>query len=460
MNIFYSFKSLFVMIILSLVWLVFSQIQTYATNIRLGIYNSYQWSITIQPWEHTVQFWWNTRTNENTLWIIIWASTGSAYTITGISPTISTIWSGIYQHNHNITLQSTDWAQTIYGSFIRNTEPYSTNLNIMIDRSAPSSAFLLQPISNTIISGDITLSRSPSIDNGIGLSHYKIHLSLDAWFLGETILITSGTSLVINTNNLPIWTLFWYVESIDYLWNSSNSSASFFHHQTYSTIDENPSDGGWGGIVTTTGNNNNIITNTWNQNTNTWNQTWTIIQSGSILSSWTIIDSNTTWNNIIIIQPEVENQNNTPTIVSSWDIIDNNISNESIKDNEITNISNKKDNWWSSDSEIYNYIIVSNSIDNNSLSIKEYLINQYQSLSLSQKWNLIIPDQNIITINNWTPNQTTYTNLIKKQYLRQEPWIYKAITYVVQQKNPVYYVVQVIEYSLSFIEKLYILLGL
>lgn len=445
--------SSFIILIVSLVWLVFLQNSSYATEIRLGIYNSYQWSLSIQPWEKTVQFWWDTRTNENTLWIIIWANTWSSYTITGVVPTISTLWSGIYQHNHTIVLQSTDWSQTLYGAFMRDTEPYSTTLNLMIDRSAPSIPLLLQPITNSVISSDVHLSRSPSIDNGIGVSHYRIHLSLDAGFLWETILVTSGTSLYINSNDLPIWTLFWYVEAIDYLWNNSNSIPSFFHHQTYSTIDEDPSDGGWAWI--------------WNidNNNDIWTQTWNTIQSGSIGQSGTIIDHNFTWDNVIITPPETDN---TPTINSdtfSWQIIDDIIIDDPLIDNVYNDTNTPKENNWSSSSSYdptYNYIIVSNSIDNNtSLSLKEYLISKYQALSLSQKWNLILPAQDIInSITPQDPDKNLYHNLINKPHTRSEPWIYQAITYLIQQKNPVYYVVQMIEFSFILITKLSLLLWL
>lgn len=458
MNIFYTFKAFFVVIILSLVWLVFLQYQTYATEIRLGIYNSYQWSITIQPWENIVQLWWNIRTKENTLWIIIWANTWSSYTITGISPITTNIWSGMYQHNHNITLQSIDWPQTIYGLFLKDTEPYSTNMNIMIDRSAPSSAFLLQPISNTIISGDITLSRSPSIDNGIGLSHYKIHLSLDAWFLWETILISSGNSLSINKNDLPLWTLFWYVEALDYLWNKSISSPSFFHNQAFSTVDDNPSDGGWSGIPIIIDNNSS---SSGDETTSNPNQTWNHIQSWHIwLQSGNIITDSFTWDNEIIIQPNDIQKIEDSISISSWNNIDNNIINENKEDNSIIDLPKKDNNWSSSHNNVYNYIIVSNSIDNTAPSLKEYLIYAYQNLSLSQKWNLILPEQYTTTVSNEVPNKTIYNNLIKKQYLRQEPWIYKAITYIIQQKNPVYYIAQLVEYSLNFIEKITAILWL
>jgi hypothetical protein len=53
----------------------------------------------------------------------------------------------------------------------------------MIDRSNPSIPLLLQPSVNSIMSGNVNFSRSPSIDNGVGISHYRVHLSINAGFL-------------------------------------------------------------------------------------------------------------------------------------------------------------------------------------------------------------------------------------------------------------------------------------
>jgi hypothetical protein len=121
---------------------------------------------------------------------------------------------------------------------------------------------------------------------------------------------------------------------------------------------------------------------------------------------------------------------------------------------------------WSESSlhnKIYNYMIVSNSIDdNNPLSLKEYLVNTYHTLL--QKWNLILPYQNNITIEDWSLNKILYNNFTQQKKITQqkdfiqEPWIYNPITYVVQQKNSVYYIVQIIKYSLIFIENIAITL--
>lgn len=454
-----SYRRIIYSLILSfcLRWWLFLQGQSYANNptITLGIYNSYSWTIGFQAGQNIIHYWGNIRTDTTTLWITISATTWSSYSLTWGMNTITWYGSGNYSVNHTINLSHGEWIKNLYGSFLRNTEPYNKNLSIIIDQTAPSQSIIIQPTSNNIVSGNTTLSRTVSTDNGVWLAHYKIHLSLDAGFLWETILLSTWNSIQLWANDLPIGTIFRYVEAVDHLGHSSDSIPSFFHYRTYSIIENNPTSdsGGWWTTPTNSiSNNPTNIPHTWWTTTGIVHNTGHIIQwSGSILQDINeqIEDINEEVPPIPIIEK--------PIVI----IEENNIStkeNESIQDNTNSIISQEEDRKYTNNSSSNNYIIISNSVDNSSIWLKEYLLINYDILSHTEKWNLVLPNQNQTDINFITslPRSEIYTWLlytgaINTGYMEEEIPRFEVITYITQQNNPIYYIIKAVEYWLNII---------
>lgn len=432
-------------------WWLFSQDQSYAKNttITLGIYNSYSWTIGFQAGQNIIHYWGNIRTDSTTLWITVSATTWSSYSLTWDINTITWYGSGNYSVNHTINLSNGEWEKTIYGSFLRNTEPYNKNLTIMVDQTAPSQSQIIQPNSNSIVSGNTVLSRTPSTDNGIWLAHYKIHLSLDAWFLWETIILSTGNSIQLWTNDLPIGTIFRYVEAVDRLGHSSDSNASFFHYWTYSNVQNNPtSDSGWWWNTTTilVQNNPTNIPHTWWTTTGIVNNTGNIIEWSDITTTLPLPQ--------IEIPIEINDNKSLPTLK---EIIS--INNTNIVDQGNSNIIQEKDKKNTNSSSSNNYIIISNSVDNFSLWLKDYLLINYDILSYKEKWNLILPDQNQTNISfiKSLPKSEIYKWLLDSRsinntdYMKEQISRYEVITYIGQKNNPIYYIVKFIQYWLSIL---------
>ncbi len=419
-------------------WIIFLQEKIYAislshTNITLGINNSYSWFINLQNGQNIVNISWDQRIDTTNIWITIWATTWSFYSITWGITTISWYGSWNYSHNHIINL-SGEWINTIYGSFFKNIEPYTTNTSIMVDTTPPNQSQIIYPTNNIVISGNTLLSRSTSNDSGIWLSHYRVHLSLNAWFLWEVIIISTWNSIELWTNNLPIWTIFRYIESIDYLGNSSTSNPGFFHYGTYSIIEDNNNSywwWWWWWNITPIIQNNSINT------TSTWTITSNIIWNNSGENIW---ESNT----LIPIEEQIYIINQEKIIPIITNVQKDNI----IANNNITNSSNQDNN-----------VLISNNIYHPSaIWIKEYLLMSYNKLfNTNKQWNLLLPiqNQNIIVDTLSIPKYKIYNNLLKKQYFKENTVWSQIITYITELKNPIYYIIQTVEYWLNIIEKIY-----
>lgn len=229
-----------------LIWWVFFHESSYTdylpstTHISLQIVNSYSWNLELNNTNDIVSSWNHIWTNQDTINIIISASTGSSYYIQWDGTTLS--WENFswsYSHTSTYNLSTGDGIKNIQALFMKDTEPYSSNtLSIIKDKTNPSIVNLLWPTENQITQDTIIMLQwSPSIDTGIGLSWYKIHIALDPSFASELVFISSWNSLLFSSQDLPQGTLFRYIEAEDYLRNKSISSASFFHHTTSSNID-------------------------------------------------------------------------------------------------------------------------------------------------------------------------------------------------------------------------------
>lgn len=216
---------------------------TSQTHVWVMLINSYSWYISRNSWQNNIiSSWWLLWTNSTNPSIVVSASTGSNFTISGDIVPTTWWWSGNYNIITDVILNNWDTTKSLQALFLKDNEPYYSNiLYIILDTIAPSPSHIIWPNNNDILSWIINLSWTASIDQGIWLSHYNVHFSLDPWFLWEVIIPISWDSLQISSSYLPTWTLFRYVESVDILWNSSSSNPYFFHNWTYSVIQNN----GW-----------------------------------------------------------------------------------------------------------------------------------------------------------------------------------------------------------------------
>ena len=216
------------------------------THIWIKLINSYSWYISRNSWQNIISSWWLLWTNTTNPSIVVSASTGSQFTLSWDIITTTWEWYGNYSNVTNVILNSWDTTKWIQSLFMRESEPYYSNiLNIILDKTPPLPSNTLWPNNNDILSGIIFLSWTDSIDQGIGLSHYNVHFSLDPWFLWDIIITTSWNNLQIPSSNLPEWTIFRYIQAVDILWNTYSNNPNFFHNWNYSTIDNNWSSWGW-----------------------------------------------------------------------------------------------------------------------------------------------------------------------------------------------------------------------
>jgi len=358
-----------------IIWWLFSHDKSYTnyvenlTHMRVQIMNSYSGSIARSTGQNIIESGGILRTNQDNLMIRVSASTWSSFTFQW--DVITDTGTGINTYNIDFPITITSWDQhkDIQALFMRSDEPYMSNsLSIQKDSVWPSSFFLVWPVANTVINNGIiiTLSRWSVYDNGIWLSYYKIHLSLDPWFIGETTFTTTGTTIDLADTSLPQGTIFWYVEAIDFLGNSTSTLPTFFHHWSYSKIptDQSWRASGWGWY------------SSWTDNSISWNNT----------NSWTLWNS--TWNHSSLM---IIDNNNPPMWISNW---------------------------------------LNTSSYTPSIPLSTILIKNYENLPLSVQWMIKLPhqyktgdDKNITNIRE-VPDARLYENLITNHYLWYKPLWY------------------------------------
>lgn len=342
------------------------------SQIGVTIINSYSGSIAWWPSANVISsggYYWSSGTQT---FINVTASTWSLYTLYGWTAILTGVGTWSYTNTELILLWSGDYSTSFQAEFLRDFEPYSSNiLELKVDRTAPSIPIILSPINNTVVSSSspLTIEWTNSIDSGIGTLGYWIHLSLHPSFIGESLLWVTNTWTQIPPNSIPAWTVYWYIEAVDILWNSSQSSAWFFHYSAPTIVVNTGGGGGnWGGGVliipdncpswdfspsyydntcgsapTTTGTNTGIVTqqcslvsslplwiscSTWDNNTIVdtipieWNQSWVIVPIQSTVLKNNLIQ----WNQkaqsikpITIKKTSIyRNYNNTNTIINSY----------------------------------------------------------------------------------------------------------------------------------------------
>ncbi len=222
---------------LSIIWLLFFHDTSYTnyldslTPVSINIINSYSGTIERASGQNIVYSGNHLWTNQNNLTLTISATTWSNFTLNGDVNYLTWQWTGNYYIPKVITVATGDGIKTVQALFMRESEPYYSNaLDIILDTTPPILSTILWPVNNSILSWIILFSRTDSSDLGIWLSHYNIHIALDPGFLGGITIPVSWNNLQVTSSLLPQWTLFWYSEAVDFLWNSITTSPTFFHN--------------------------------------------------------------------------------------------------------------------------------------------------------------------------------------------------------------------------------------
>jgi hypothetical protein len=142
-------------------------------------------------------------------------------------------WIGAYNYDHMVPIVPWDGPKYLQALFEQWYEPLNSQiLFYMLDTTPPSIPNLLGPLDNTIVSSwsIVDIWWWSSIDVGVGLSWYRLYFSLHPSFVWATVVTTTSTTIQFLPNTLPAGTIYWYVESVDYLWNISTSLPWFFHY--------------------------------------------------------------------------------------------------------------------------------------------------------------------------------------------------------------------------------------
>jgi len=377
------------------IWLLFFQDKSYTnyvnnlTPVRVQIINSYSGFIQRASGQNIIYFGNNVRTNQNNLTLTISATTWSNFIMSGDVNHLTGQWSGNYELPKVIILDTGDGIKSVQAFFMRVSEPYHSNiLDIILDTTPPSLPTILWPINNSILTWIVPFTWTNSSDIGIWLSHYNIHISLDPWFFGETIIPISWNNIDILSSSLPQWTLFWYIEAVDFLWNFIITSPSFFHNGQHSIID-------W-----------------WNNNSWWWGYgwwrgySWEYNNSSNQLTGINIY----TWKN------------------ASWNITEYNT-------------------WYDIDQHTWNRIW--NHQENNS--IKDILLWKFRRLTTSKRWNISIPTlQEWISEHNSAaiqPDAIMYNNLLWLYYYHLNPLWY-TMNLISRLLIPIYYLVKWLQYCI------------
>lgn len=208
--------------------------------ISVTIYNSYSGSLVRSSGNALIYSGSQARTSGHALSVDVSATTGSSYTISGSATSVSGSGLGAYTQSHTLAMDANDVFSSFQAHFLRDLEPYDSNiLTVIIDRTPPSLPVRVWPINNSTLfaSGIVTLEWSSSVDTGVWLQGYWLYMSLHPSLSGATRIRVPSQSIQFTPNSLPLWTLYWYVEAVDYLGNSTHNTIapSYFHYGT-STI--------------------------------------------------------------------------------------------------------------------------------------------------------------------------------------------------------------------------------
>jgi hypothetical protein len=153
-------------------------------------------------------------------WDIVWIYSGS--------------WIDTYIQTHIITLPLWDGIKTIPSQYIALDDEFytATDLQIIVDTTPPLIALPLSPnLWQTINTNSILFRWKPSTDELSGVKEYTIELSQEPSFSSPITYTSTDTSLQINNNLLPNWTIYRRVKATDFVWNTSVWPSIFFTKQ-------------------------------------------------------------------------------------------------------------------------------------------------------------------------------------------------------------------------------------
>lgn len=212
------------------------------TTLRIWLFNSYSGSIAFNTWTTSPRIILSgqLRVGTSTVLIDLSATDTSNFILNGWDNSLTGQGSGAYMQTVNATV-SQEQFYDLQAEFDKNREFYFSNIvRIWVDLSPPTAPISTNiPDGSTMSGTSITFVRNVSTDSGVGLLGYKLYLSLNPLFSGTIPLFTSDTSLTILSNDMPEWTIFYKIVSVDYLWHEATSSLHYFNNQQPTYISQN-----------------------------------------------------------------------------------------------------------------------------------------------------------------------------------------------------------------------------
>ena len=203
------------------------------TSVSVRITNDFVWYI--KRWQSLWSqfFTWGKRwTSTPNIYVRAWANRTSSYQLSWwITWSWAWGWVDTYDKSQFTILSWDDGTKYIYVDYTTIRGKYHTwVVSVGLDRiwpSRPNVSFMSWVIMNSpfIISWD-----DGDIDTWVGREKYIIHISLDPNFLWEIKKDLYTENYYIDTNDLPLGTIRWYIETVDYLWNSTPSAVQYFHN--------------------------------------------------------------------------------------------------------------------------------------------------------------------------------------------------------------------------------------
>lgn len=203
------------------------------TSVSVRIVYDFNWYI--KRWRAVWDqfFTWNIwRTNDPNIYVKVWADKTSSYQLTWwILPQWS--WAGIWNYNTNqfTILSGADGIKYIYSDYTHIWGIYYTwVVPVWLDRTWPSKA-KINFTSWAIFNEPFTITwTDANIDTWVWREKYIIHIAMDPEFKSEIKKNLYTESYYLDTSKFPLGTIWRYIESVDYLWNSTPSDVQYFHN--------------------------------------------------------------------------------------------------------------------------------------------------------------------------------------------------------------------------------------
>ena len=202
-------------------------------SVSVKITNDFVWYIK-RWWSTDKQFftWSIWYTNTPDIYVKVWADKNSTYKLSG---DITWIWTGGWVWSYNLaqftTLTPEDGIKYIYSDYTNIWGIYHTwVVKAWLDRTGPSKP-QISFIDGTVINNNFDiLWTGGNIDTWVWFEKYILHIALDPNFVSEVKTDLYKDKYTINTSHLPLGTIRRYIESVDYLGNSTPSNVHYFHN--------------------------------------------------------------------------------------------------------------------------------------------------------------------------------------------------------------------------------------